>query len=173
MIQVRYHFENPPRQGITRRQLVDSVWRQFQKTGRTPPGVRLTLTHWDGPPLTQPEIDHLKVGRPGLVKQYHDPALTLLDFDHSRPVSLRKIWELAEQLRIRPTWIEYDRTNRGYHVIIRWNRKFRPLETIAIQAILGSDRRRELFALARVMSGARSKRWNLLFEYKLFRQKGD
>lgn len=39
------------------------------------------------------------------------------------------------------------------HVILEANRDFTPIERIAIQACLGSDRKRELLSLIRVMTG--------------------
>ena len=77
--------------------------------------------------------------------------------------------ELSRELRLfglLPKWVRYDRTNRGWHIIIRVNRDLVPLEVVALQTVLGSDRKREAFNLARVMAGGGPK-WNILFERKL------
>ena len=109
------------------------------------------------------------VGRAGIVKLYGKPNLTLCDYDSgewSPPYPL--ICRIARMLDIVPVWSRYDRTEHGWHLVIQWNRSFTPLEIIAIQAVLGSDRKREAYNLARVFSGkASNARWNLLFEYKI------
>jgi hypothetical protein len=75
---------------------------------------------------------------------------------------------------LRPMWLRTDRTRRGWHVIIRLTRSLRPAETVAVQALLGSDSRRESLNLMRAISVQRRdpgpfwrRRWNLLFSYKL------
>lgn len=108
------------------------------------------------------------VGRAGLVKCYARPDWTMCDFDSAKAPSLESVWRLAKMIDVFPLWIRLDRTRRGWHLIIQWNRRFRPIEIVAIQAVLGSDLKRETFNLARVFSGkARNRRWNLLFERKL------
>ena len=55
-------------------------------------------------------------------------------------------------------------------LLFSWERRFLPIEHVAIQAILGSDFRRETLNLMRVLSeprGAGRKRWNILYEHKL------
>ena len=74
--------------------------------------------------------------------------------------------------RQRVHWIRYDRTKRGWHVVICLAGKLSPVEVVALQAVMGSDRNREAFNLARarlIESGAapRSWRYNVLFERKL------
>ena len=58
--------------------------------------------------------------------------------------------------------------------MIRLTRALAPAETVAVQALLGSDSRREALNLMRAMSVSRRdpgafwrRRWNLLFSYKL------
>lgn len=75
---------------------------------------------------------------------------------------------------LRPIWLRTDRTRRGWHIVIRLTRALLPAECVALQALLGSDDRRECMNLLRVMSIARRDpgpfwrhRWNLLFSYKL------
>jgi hypothetical protein len=75
---------------------------------------------------------------------------------------------------LRPQWLRTDRTRRGWHVIIKLTRSLLPAETVAVQALLGSDSRRESLNLMRAISVQRRdpgafwrRRWNLLFTYKL------
>lgn len=108
------------------------------------------------------------IGRAGLVKCYARPNWTMCDYDTKKAPSLESVWRLSKLLGIRPVWIRMDRTVRGWHLIVEWSRRFRPIEIVCIQAVLGSDLKRETFNLARVFSGkARNRRWNLLFERKI------
>lgn len=75
-------------------------------------------------------------------------------------------------LGVRIVWARYDKTRRGYHVIVRFTRRFSPVEIVAMQALCGSDSKREALNLARVMSRYNRngiKRWNLLYRVKLER----
>jgi hypothetical protein len=110
------------------------------------------------------------MGAAGVVDRYAHRNVTMLDFDTVRHVgTIGNIFAVARCLNLKPRWIEYARSKRGWHVSIYWERKFSPLETVALQAILGSDRRREMFNLARVLYGKadKNKRWNLLFMRKV------
>jgi hypothetical protein len=69
---------------------------------------------------------------------------------------------------VKPKWINYSRTRRGWHVEIGLNKRIGPLEIVALQAVLGSDPRRECLNLMRVMNGgAVDRRWNILYSRKL------
>jgi hypothetical protein len=108
----------------------------------------------------------------GKLKQTAQAKLTLLDFDFPRAPRVRPFFAVAHILSEHIEWIRYDRTRRGWHVIIKWKRKFEPLATVALQAVLGSDGRREALNLKRVLSvpegpGNAKKKWNLLYDYKL------
>lgn len=46
--------------------------------------------------------------------------------------------------------VRYDRTARGWHVVVGINRRLTPAVIVAAQAILGSDLKREAFNLMRV-----------------------
>lgn len=72
-------------------------------------------------------------------------------------------------LGVSPLFIRHDRTRRGWHVVIRWNRKFEPAERVALQAVLGSDVKRETLNLMRVIGGRHrgNKRWNILYSHKI------
>lgn len=73
-------------------------------------------------------------------------------------------------LHINPTWIRHDRTKRGWHVSVRLSKSLSPAEIVALQAVLGSDPRRESLNLMRVIFQRWERapqRWNLLYREKL------
>ncbi len=112
--------------------------------------------------------DRVKLGRCGTVKMRGAADLLMLDVDSLKPRSLTWLQWVFRRLNIGVHWIRYDRTAKGWHVIIRCRERFKALEIVALQAILGSDWRRETFNLARVRSGKlRGGQWNILFERKL------
>lgn len=170
LIQVRYRFAGVRiKPGVSERLAIEKIWQQFKTTGKTPPGVTITVLDWFRGPLTWRECRTLAVGCPGRVKRYHKRNLTMCDYDQDEPISLVKIWSEAARLGLRPRWVAYDRTARGWHVTIEWNKNLSPGETVALQLLFGSDIERERFNLARVIQGraGRNPRWNLEFEYKL------
>ena len=70
-------------------------------------------------------------------------------------------------------WIRWDRTQHGWHVTIQVRQKLTLAETIAAQAILGSDTKREMLNLARCISLRKrpSRYWearaNILYSRKV------
>jgi hypothetical protein len=154
----------------TMRQIIE-VWID---TGQLPPEVRIKATVW-GEPLTAAAVRkrlsdmRLHYGCPGLVKAYARPDTTYCDYDTGKAPALSVVFNLAQWLGLRPLFIRDDKTARGWHRIVRWNRKFPPGVIVALQMAMGSDSKRELFNLLRVISGEadHNKRWNLLFERKL------
>lgn len=65
--------------------------------------------------------------------------------------------------------MQYDRTRRGWHVIVTTGRQIAPPLVLAAQAIWGSDRRREMHNLGRVQNLRHvpkfwRSRWNVLYE---------
>lgn len=110
----------------------------------------------------------------GLLSSAVNPRELLCDFDFARGPSLRPIWVTLRICDLRPTFIEYRRTGRGWHVVIGLREDLQPAEQVALQSILGSDRRREGLNMMRVLCirrvGASSfwrARWNILFRGKL------
>lgn len=108
----------------------------------------------------------------GLVEEVVSPKRTLCDYDVPKAPPLTMLWAVARIVNLKPECIRYDRTARGWHVVIDWDRELSPAETVALQAVLGSDIRREALNLSRILSpGAKTKRgaerWNLLFKGKL------
>lgn len=144
-----------------------------------------------------PSARALKIDRFGVVKQRARADLVLIDLDlprsyriarrckYGRPLPLavarglcpiRVIRAVCSRIGLHPVSVRYDRTARGFHVVIQlpWRERLQRAETCALQACLGSDDRREALNLARARSirqfGAPPHaldRWNLLFERKL------
>ena len=116
----------------------------------------------------------------GRVKEFAHPARTFCDYDKPRkPPSAAEIAWVAATLGMRPLWCRLDRTRRGWHLIVQWQQKrngrwraadLKPAEAVAIQAILGSDPKREALNLMRTMSdydAAGRRRWNILYAEKI------
>jgi len=96
------------------------------------------------------------------------PGLVYIDWDHRRTPPMRPVWTGLRICGLRPRWIQHRRTQHGWHVIISLTRRLPAAETVALQAILGSDRRRENLNLMRVLALPKhsrffQQRWNLLF----------
>lgn len=109
----------------------------------------------------------------GVVKELYDPYCVYLDIDSGRP-DLMTLWKRLRVCKLRPEWMRIDRTLHGYHVVIRLQSKLSPWKILALQAILGSDPRREAMNWARLNAEPKSKfalrRWNILYEYKIERR---
>ena len=117
----------------------------------------------------------------GLVRKTVDPRELLCDFDfphdryrQRRGPRLGPLWVTLRTCQLRPQHVEYRRTRKGWHVVIRVRHALEPAEQVAVQAVLGSDRRREGLNLMRVLCMRRMGadrfwriRWNLLFARKL------
>ena len=106
------------------------------------------------------------------VEEHAAPNRTLCDYDGDLPKDIAdRVHSLARMLDARVEWMRIDRTARGWHLVVEWNRDFEPAQTIALQAILGSDPKREALNLWRVLSGIRTegqkKCWNILYRRKL------
>lgn len=107
-----------------------------------------------------------------VVKETARADTTLCDYDGPMPRDIcERVWRLAGILEARPRWIRQDRSKRGWHLIVRWNRQFTPAELTAMQAILGSDPAREALNLRRTLAGVdtpeQKKFWNILYQNKL------
>jgi hypothetical protein len=105
----------------------------------------------------------------GQVKTRWRPGLVLCDFD-GPAVPVYRVAALARLLALRVEWARYDRTARGWHVVIKVRQRLTLIETVAVQAILGSDPYREAFNFARARTRPApywAARANLLFERKV------
>lgn len=97
-----------------------------------------------------------------------------LDYDRGTPPrdSYRRVMAALRWLRLRPVALVYRRTARGWHVKVAVMRRCAPLVVVALQAILGSDARRETFNLLRARALPRvpaewRTRYSVLFGRKL------
>lgn len=103
----------------------------------------------------------------GLVKVRGDRKTILCDYDSERPPQLARIWRVLIRVGLPPAFVRYDRTRRGWHVVIRVRRALTSGELVALQFACGSDPKRERYNLYRIIAGARPRDWNLLFSEKL------
>lgn len=117
----------------------------------------------------------LLLGRWGIIDAKAKPNRAYLDFDLARPVPrCYPVFSTLRTIGLRAHWICYTRTRKGWHLDIDLSCKLVPGETIALQAILGSDARRETLNLMRVIAMRRFRtskfwreRWNILYSGKL------
>lgn len=104
---------------------------------------------------------------------YSDPRITHLDFDSpAEALRLGRLMAVARILGIRPHAACWTRTRRGWHVSIRWDRAFDRLALVSLQAILGSDLKRECLNLMRALADPApaewaARRWNILYSRKV------
>jgi hypothetical protein len=68
--------------------------------------------------------------------------------------------------------ISYGRTKRGWHIGILHSSNLRPVERVALEAILGDDPMRAAMNFARARNEKRmpkfwKQRWNIFYSYKL------
>ena len=158
---------------VLTREQIRTIKREYLATGTAPDGMQIVLTVWGEDEAKSRELlgaDWRGGCRPGLVDRYGDARTTLHDYDTRKPPTIHEVLEIARILRVEVDWLEYTPSRRGYHLAIRWKQKWHPLETIALQAMLGSDPKREAFNLLRVRSGTdviKNRRWNVLFARKL------
>lgn len=108
----------------------------------------------------------------GVIEELHEPDKIMCDFDSKVPPT-PPLHSLAHTLGLCVLWHRWDRTRRGWHLVIKIMQKLTPAETIACQAILGSDRARERLNLARAISIRLhpskfwEKRINILYSRKI------
>lgn len=95
-----------------------------------------------------------------------------VDIDGRLPASISdKVHWVFGIMKLRVLWYSFYRTNRGWHLEIETARRVHPWRIVALQAILGSDYRRELFNLRRTgnwrnLPAVARERWNVLFLQK-------
>ena len=133
----------------------------------------------------------------GVIEEYHEDDKIMCDFDdlevkrahknrHRRyrratgnPKRLNRyvpsppVQSLAHTLGLKVVWQRWDKTQHGWHLVIKIRQRLTLAEIIAAQAILGSDRARERLNLARAISIRLrpSKFWkaraNILYKRKI------
>jgi len=108
----------------------------------------------------------------GVIEELHEPDKLLCDFD-STDIPCPLVNSLVHTCGLKVRWQRWDRTRRGWHLIIKLRQHLTDGEIIACQAILGSDSARERLNIARAMSIRLhpSKFWkpriNILFKRKI------
>lgn len=92
-----------------------------------------------------------------------------LDVDRPGCPRLGRLFWILRLMRLRPVLVEYGRTARGWHVTVTARGHLTPVATVAAQAVMGSDRNREVFNLVRALIWpAGFHRWgNVLFDRKV------
>lgn len=101
-----------------------------------------------------------------------------LDYDCTRTPKLRPLYIDLRLWGVRAVFVLDSRSRKGWHREVRLNRRLPAIYLTAMQACLGSDKRRESLNIMRLLSIADSgasafarSRWNLLFSRKLRRIK--
>ena len=122
-------------------------------------------------------LGKLQLDQIGVLEERQKKNEILCDFDFKRTPPLAPLYFLVRLCGLRIKRICDSRTRRGWHRVVRLSRSLTPAETVAFQALLGSDRRRESLNLMRVLSLREDgnnnfawSRWNLMFTRKLKRR---
>jgi len=96
-------------------------------------------------------------------------TLLYLDFDGKLPNGLvdRIVW-MCKLWQWPIVAVRFDRTRRGWHVVVGIRKRVVPALIVAAQAVLGSDYKREAYNIMRVQSLATLSpywraRWNVLY----------
>lgn len=98
-------------------------------------------------------------------------TLLYLDFDGPIPAGfLDRVTWCAQIWGWPLEAVRYDRTRRGWHVVVGVRKRLTPALIVAAQAVLGSDYKREAFNLMRVQGLAHVPpfwrgRWNVLYSH--------
>lgn len=97
-----------------------------------------------------------------------------LDIDRKRAPSNKWLCERTSRVGLNVARIDRRRTANGWHVVVTVRERLSPAFTVAMQAVLGSDPKRELYNLFRVRQLRKvpklwrhPDRWNVLFHRKL------
>ena len=96
-------------------------------------------------------------------------TLLKLDFDGELPdeIMYRINWTL-DIVGLKASCVRIDRTRRGYHVLVALVGRVNDYTVVCLQAVLGSDPKRETFNLMRVRNLRNvtpfwRARWNVLY----------
>jgi len=111
----------------------------------------------------------------GVVDHVASDRRIYIDVDRHACPKLAPIFSLCRIVGVQPLWTQIRRTAHGWHIIIELRDRLLPSESIAFQALAGSDSRREALNLMRVLAIRRTpikdpfwrKRWNILYAHKV------
>lgn len=132
--------------------------------------VKLSKAHFGN-------LSHFRLGNIGIIDEIHTENMVFIDIDRNN-IQWLNLMSRIRTFRglLNPEYFMLQRTRKGWHIIIVFDRELLPPEIIALQAILGSDLKREALNMTRWL-GVRSKynklpkfwqnRWNLLFKEKI------
>jgi hypothetical protein len=120
------------------------------------------------------KVEHFKLDRWGILDEQFDQSRCYLDLDKVRAVRSLVLYSITRLIGLRIFSVRYEKTKRGWHIVIHHNARLSPAETVALQCVLGSDRKREALNLMRALAIARGKysrfwvrRFNILYRGKL------
>ena len=91
----------------------------------------------------------------GKLEEKLDPKKLLIDVDRVRRGGGSKLGPIFSAFHIcglRAKWIRFDRTKKGWHIVVFLDMALTPAETIALEVVCGSDRRRANLDLMRVLA---------------------
>lgn len=115
-----------------------------------------------------------KFGHIDSISDLPEGTVALMDYDSGSCPRIMQLNSICRILGIEYSSLMLHRTRRGWHLAIAISGRFKRVELIALQAILGSDPMREAMNLARVRQieafGAPKywlQRHNILYDYKL------
>jgi hypothetical protein len=126
---------------------VDSAQASLFQTARGRRLLLRTWRTWKGKRMRKP-------GRYpvwGIVEEFHAANKIMCDFDTAE-IPSPAVNSLIHTLGLTICWQRWDRTRRGWHLVLKVRERLSDGEIIAAQAILGSDRNRERLNLARAIS---------------------
>lgn len=108
----------------------------------------------------------------GELKESSHAKTLYCDYDVMAAPELLPVFRTLAFVGLHIKWVRYDKTARGWHVVIRTREAITSIESVSLQALLGSDPEREKFNLARVMWARREgrrlgNRWNILYKRKI------
>ena len=93
----------------------------------------------------------------GVIEEFHESDKIMCDFDDPKErgrqfMPCPPVQSLIHTFGLTIVWQRWDRTQHGWHLIVKIKQRLTLAEIIAAQAILGSDRNRERLNLARAIS---------------------
>ena len=131
--------------------------------------------HGDTQPITkigstsQTQL-HVLTWKAREVIQHHDGLHLMIDIDDSSPPDILRMRGLLSLCGIRPIELRYRRSSsmEGWHVIVELPFILPDMEILCLQAILGSDSKREAFNYLRFSDENMPETWrkwsNVLFK---------
>jgi len=147
--------------------------------GLTPDALRLRIEHGaqEIPKKREKRFDgrfntlEYRLLRFGVLSEKLNSHAIYLDYDRIASPRLAPLFAAHHILGFSPTVLMLRKTRHGWHVVASYRRQFSPIEAIAMQAALGSDRKRETLNLMRALNMSRSRFWrarsNILYSHKV------